>query len=89
MPYAAGCKGCGKPCDGVRCDACKAERRAEERARRENRRAHGLCLTCGDPVAQTKLQISGNAGLQRRRLREPAAYCKRHLAYYAARSRAS
>lgn len=84
MPYAAGCRGCGSPCDGNRCAACNAARRAEERARREHRRAHGLCLTCGEPAAKSKI-VGGPAG---KRVREQAAYCKRHLEYYAARQRA-
>jgi hypothetical protein len=84
MPYAPGtCRGCGKVCDGVRCAACKAERRKEEAARSAYRRAHGLCLVCAQPVAPTKLQAGGT-----KRVKEPARYCREHLAYYAARSRA-
>lgn len=80
MPYADGCRGCGAPCDGNRCDSCNATRRDQERARREHRRAHGLCLTCGEPVAKTKT-VGG------KRAREASVYCARHLEYYAARQR--
>lgn len=84
MPYAAGtCRGCGTRTDGVRCDECRAERREQEAALREMRRANGLCLTCGSSVAKTKLLNAGQ-----KRVREPARYCKKHLAYYAARARA-
>jgi hypothetical protein len=84
MPYAAGtCRGCGGETDGSRCEACKAERREQEAALRNDRRARGLCLTCGAPVAKTKLINGGQ-----KRVREPARYCAKHLAYYAARARA-
>jgi hypothetical protein len=84
MPYAAGtCRGCGTECDGTRCDDCNAERRVEEAARRAARRKAGVCLVCARPVAPTKLQAAGT-----KRVKEPARYCREHLAYYAARSRA-
>lgn len=84
MPYAAGtCRGCGVPA-ATRCDACKAARREEEAQRRAERKAAGLCRVCAAPVAKTKL-INASA----KRVREPAAYCREHLAYYAARSRSA
>lgn len=87
MPYAAGtCRGCGEaPLPGKsRCEACARAKRELERELREHRREHGLCLTCGAPVARTKAL---NAG--RKRVREPARYCGKHLAYYAERQRVS
>jgi hypothetical protein len=85
MPYTSGtCRGCGTECDGVRCEPCKTKRRTEEAAKRAARRKAGECLVCARPVALTKLQAAGT-----KRVKEPARYCREHLAYYAARSRAA
>lgn len=81
MPYATGCHHCGSPCDGASCEPCKAKRRETERARRDDRRARGLCLTCGAPVARMKTIAGGT-----RVVRQPAKYCVRHLAYYRQRA---
>lgn len=84
MPYVNGCRSCGQPTDGsTRCAECRKLRRLEAAATRAHRRAHGLCLTCGAPVARSKL-TGGAAG---KRVRAEARYCRPHLAYYAARQR--
>ncbi len=83
MPYAVGCRGCGGPCEGPRCESCRKLRREQEAARRKERRATGRCLVCGAAVARSKL--SGGA----KRIREAAAYCGEHLKYYVDRRRAA
>lgn len=91
MPYASGCRDCGgaivdedgEPCDGTRCHTCRKARNKAAAELRTYRRELGLCLTCGAAAAKTKgINQTG------KRLREQAAYCKTHLAYYAARQRA-
>lgn len=92
MPYATGCRDCGgaivdergEPCDGTRCHTCRTARNKVAAELRAYRRENGLCLTCGAAVAKTKV-LGGAAA---KRVREPAAYCASHLAYYAARQRA-
>jgi hypothetical protein len=86
MPYANGCRDCGRDTDGTtRCGGCREDRRQAAAATRAERRQRGACLVCGAAVARTKSTGGANA----RRVREPAAYCRAHLAYYAARARAS
>jgi hypothetical protein len=97
MPYAAGtCKRCGashesngEPLSASRCRECRRARREADAALREYRRENGQCLTCGAPVARSKLVPVGGDGHggEHRREREPARYCREHLAYYAARQR--
>lgn len=97
MPYAAGCRDCGapivdadgEPCDGTRCHTCRVARNRAAAELRTYRRENGLCLTCGAAVARTKLSPVGGdgAGGEHRRVRQAAAYCAKHLAYYAARQR--
>lgn len=86
MPYAAGtCHDCGgDPDGGSRCKDCREVSRAVSAERRANLIARGLCLVCSTPVAKTKLEDAG-----RRRVRKPARYCTKHLAYYASRARAA
>lgn len=88
MPYADGtCRGCGSELeddDGTRCKSCAAKRRQAATELRDHRREHGLCLTCGQPVAKSKIVGSPADGHRSRAL---AAYCAVHLAYYAARQR--
>lgn len=80
MPYADGCKGCGKPCDGTRCDDCRLAHNEVEAKRRAAKRESGTCLFggCTKPVAKSK--ASGG-----KRVNRSARYCKEHLAYYALR----
>jgi hypothetical protein len=83
MPYAEGCRDCGGETDGTtRCKACREKRRKAAAALSAYRREHGLCLTCGEPVAKSKLVDAGQ-----KRVNRPARYCKRHLGYYAERQR--
>lgn len=91
MPYAHGCRDCGapivdadgEPCDGTRCHTCRVARNRAAAELRTYRRENGLCLTCGAPVAKTKVSGGGSG----KRVRQAAAYCAKHLAYYAARQR--
>ena len=83
MPYAHGCHGCGKKTPNYRCKVCLRAHREREARRRDERRAAGLCLTCGTPVAKSKRIAGGKI-----RINEPAVYCTAHLAYYAARASA-
>lgn len=76
--------GCLGSCLGTRCDPCRAVHNAREAARRAARRKAGQCLVCAQPVARTKLQEAGT-----KRVKEAARYCRAHLEYYAARSRAA
>jgi hypothetical protein len=69
------CKDCSadhEP-DRARCAACAARHRQEASALAQERRAAGLCVTCGGKVAK------------RKRDKAPGRYCKAHAAYYLAR----
>lgn len=46
------CQDCSSPPlpDGRRCQSCKDLHNMREAARREERRAQGLCLPCGQPA---------------------------------------
>lgn len=90
MPYATGCRDCGGTTDGsTRCASCRKARNKAAAELRDYRRAEGLCLTCGVPVAKTKMVPDGwnTTSSAHKRVRQPAAYCAVHLAYYAARQR--
>jgi hypothetical protein len=81
MPYAQGCRDCGKRTPNDRCRVCLAAHRKREAKRRAVRKLAGLCLVCGDPVARSKRIVGGKL-----LVKKPAAYCQTHLDYFAARA---
>jgi hypothetical protein len=57
MPYAKGtCQTCGadRAPGKSRCAQCLTARRKEDRALREHRRAHHLCITCGKRASRER-----------------------------------